>query len=340
MAKKQGNEVVVANNRTSGDLEFTDSDATAAECLGVVIGGNAADRLTRAVMAYNQAARLAVEAGYLLLSVKSDVEHGEFANGIKALGLTQQRASELMRMAKFTTLLPDSQRAEMLALPKSKVLALASADPSVIEQMLEDGDMSDLDDMSVRGLRQRIRELEANGTDLVVQREKAEADLKAMEKKVRRAARDEEDQVVPLVVADVRAELAALIKKAELAITSLHPIGVEAVNLSAHEEATEWVRPTLRLGVAGLLSLRELIDGSIKSFTQAMGEHAGRLNSQPDALSFLDASEVKNIAEDWARLTATHQHEAALREHERAQAKPRGKGRPANAPEAPAKAKA
>ena len=335
MTKKQTTEVVAANARTVRAFEFTEADSQAAQELGIMIGGAIGDRITRAVVAYNMAARLAVEAGYLLLSVKSELAHGEFAAGVESMGLSNRRAQELMQMAKFTTALPDSQRAEMLALPKSKVLALASADPEVIEQMLEDGDVSDLDDMSVRGLRQRIRELEANGTDLVVQREKAEADLKAMEKKLRRAARDEEDMVVPLVVADARAELAALIKKAELAVTSLHPIGVEVVGLVSHADAAEWVEPTLRLGLSGLLAVRELVDGSIKSFAEAMGDSAKRLRSQPDTLSFLDASEIKSVAEEWARLTAVHQHEAALREHERAQAKPRGKGRPAKAPDAP-----
>lgn len=335
MAKKQTGEVTVANARTSAHLEFSPADATAAEGLGIVVGGSAADRITRAVMAYNQAARMAVEAGYLLLSVKSETDHGQFDEGVRSLGLSPRRAQELMQTAKFITSLPDAQRAEMLALPKSKVLALAGADPEVIEQMLEDGDLSDLDDMSVRGLRQRIRELEAGTTDLAVQRDKAEAERKAMEKKMRRAARDEEEAVVPLVVADARAELAALIKKAELAITSLHPVGVEVVGLVAHEEAVEWVKPTLRLGLSGLLAVRELVDGSIKSFVQALGEDAKRLHSRPDSLAFLDDSEVKAVAEEWAGLTALHQHEAALREHERGQVRPKGKGRPTKAPEAP-----
>lgn len=335
MAKKQAGEVVAANVRTVRAFEFTEADSAAAQELGIMVGGAVGDRITRAVVSYNMAARLAVEAGYLLLSVKSETEHGQFSDAVKSMGLSPQRASELMQMAKFTTALPEAQRAEMLALPKSKVLALASADHEVIEQLLEDGDMSDLDDMSVRGLRQRIRELEAGTTDMAVQRDKAEADLKAMEKKLKRAARDEEDAVVPLVVADVRAELAALIKKAELAVTSLHPIGVEVVGLVSHDEAAEWVEPTLRLGLSGLLALRELVDGSIKSFTEAMGEKGKHLARQPDALAFLDASEIKTVAEDWARLTALHQHEAALREHERAQAKPRGKGRPSKAPDAP-----
>jgi hypothetical protein len=338
MAKK--NEVAVANPRTVRGFEFTDTDSTAAQSLGIVLGGGVGDRLSRAALSYNMAARLTVEAGYLLLSVKSELPHGEFEAAVESLGLSSQRASELMRSAKFITMLPEAQRAEMLSLPKSKVLALAGADSEVIEQMLEDGDLSDLVDMNTHALRRRIRELQASTTDIAVQRDKAQADLKAMEKKMHRASRDEEDMVVPLVVADVRAELAALIKKAELAVTSLHPIGVEVVGLVSHADAAEWVEPTLRLGLSGLLALRELVDGSIKSFAEAMGDNVKRLRSQPDTLSFLDASEIKHIAEDWARLTATHQHEAALREHERAQAKPRGKGRPAHAPEAPTRAKA
>lgn len=337
MNKNQVTEVVEANRRTSVDFVFTEQDASVAQSLGVVIAGSVVDRVARAITACNMAARLAIESGYLLLSVKDELPHGEFEAGIDAMGLQPQRARELMRSAKFITSLPEARRSEFLTLPKSKVLALASADPAVIEQMLEDGDVSDLDDMSVRGLRLRIRELEAGTTDLAVQRDRAEADLKASEKKLKRSLRDEEDAYVPTVVADMRAELAALIKKAELAVTSLHPVGVEIVNLRGHDEASEWVEPSLRLGLSGLLAVRELIDGSIKSFTEAMGESAQRLQSQPDVLAFLDATEVKTVAEDWARLTATHQHEAALREHERTQAKPRGKGRPAKAPEAPAK---
>lgn len=336
--KKQTLEVVVADVRTVRTLEFTDADAASANELGIMVGGAIGDRITRAVVSYNMAARLAVEAGYLLLSVKAETEDGQFVTSVEAMGLSRQRAAELMRMAKFTTALPEAQRAEMLAMPKSKVLALASADPEVIQQMLEDGDLSDLNDMSVRGLRLRIRQLEANATDLSVQKDKAEADLEAMEKRQRRATRDEDDATVPVVAADLRQEMAALIKKAELAVTSLHPVGVDIVGLVSHNEAAEWVKPTLRLGLSGLLALRELVEGSIKSFAEAMGESANRLTSKPDTLSFLDASEIKGLAEDWARLVALHQHEGALREHERAQAKPRGKGRPAAAPVLPAKA--
>lgn len=335
MAKKQDTAVVPANARTVRAFDFTEADSTAAQQLGIMVGGSAGDRISRAVTSYNMAARLAVESGYLLLSVKAELAHGEFERGVEDLGLSPRRAQELMAMAKFTTALPEDRRVELLSLPKTKVLALASADAEVLDQLLEEGDVSDLDDLSVRDLRLKIRGLQADATDMAVQRDKAEADLKAMEKKAKRAERDAEDDVVPLVVADLRAELAALIKKAELSVTSLYPLGSEILNLVSHAEAMEWIEPTLRLGLAGLLSLRELVDGNIKSFAEAMHEKGQRLASQPDALSFLDASEIKTVAGEYARLTALHQHEAALREHERAQSKPKGKGRPSSAPVAP-----
>ncbi|MFI5447734.1 hypothetical protein [Polaromonas sp. UC242_47] len=336
MAKKPSTAVTEANPRTVRAFDFSPADAEAAQQMGIVVGGPAADRITRAVVSYNMAARLAVESGYLLLSVKGELEHGDFTAALEETGLSSQRASELMRMAKFATSLPDAQRADMLSMPKSKVLMLASADPAVIEDLLSDEEAGDLDALSVRELRQRISDLKAQATDLSVQVETAEAERDgALKKLKKRNQRDEDDQGVPLVIADIRAEMASLVKKAELAVTSMYPVGVEAVTLSGHAEASEWVKPTLRLGLSGLMAVRELIDGSIKSYVEAMGEQAERLASKPDALAFLDESEIKGVAEDWTQLTALHSHEEALRKHERDQAKPKGKGRPAKAPEAP-----
>jgi hypothetical protein len=325
----------LVNVGTSVHLAFTEADQSAAQQLGIVIGGALQDRIGRAVVAYNMAARLAVEAGYLLLSVKADLAHGEFEAGLDSLGLSRQRAAELMRMAKFATALPEGQRAELLNLPKSKVLALASADAEVIADLLEDGSVSDLEGLSVRDLRQKIRELQAAQVDAAVDRDTMKAERDGLARQLKRRAVDAEDACVPMVVADQRAELAALVKKAELSINSLYPLGIEIINLSGHDEAGVWVEPTLRLGVAGLLSLREVVDGVIKKYVEAMGESAKRLASQPDSLAFLDESEVGLVATEWATLTATHQHEAALRQHERDQAKPKGKGRPNAAPKAP-----
>lgn len=327
----------LANVRTSGHLDFTPDDTAAAGSLGIVLTGSLEDRIGRAVYAYNNATRYAVEAGYLLLSVKAEVEHGQFEEGIEALGLTRQRASELMRMAKFATLLPADRRAEMLMLPKSKVLALAAADAEVIADLLDapQGDEVELQSLSVRELRKRIRELEAKAVDAATERDTLAAERDGLAKKLRRRERDAEDhEGTPLVVADMRAEGAALLKKAELALGGLHPLGVEVVGL-ASADAADWIKPSLRLVLSGIVALRLQADGLIAQYAKALGDDARKLASQPDALAFLDETEIKTVAEDWARLVAVNQHEAAMRAHERKQAKPRGKGRPEKAPQAP-----
>lgn len=336
MAKKASSEVAAAIPRTSGELQFTEADTSAAASLGIVLGGSLEERIGRAVYAFNNATRYAVEAGYLLLSVKGEVERGQFESGIEELGLSSQRASELMRMAKFATALPDERRAEMLMLPKSKVLALAGADAEVIADLMADPEGGDLGALSVRDLRKEIRRLEAEKADAAVDRDTAIAERDGLAKQLRKRRRDEEENNdVPVVVSDVRAEAAELIKKAELSLSSLYPLGVEIVNLAAHSEAYGWKAPSLRLVLSGIVALRVQADGLIKQYAEALGDEVHKLASQPEGLTFLGESEIKTVAEDWARLTATHQHEAALRAHEREQARPRGKGRPKAAPEAP-----
>lgn len=336
MAKKQSTEIAEANPRTSGALDFTEADTAAATSLGIVLSGALEERISRAVYAFNNATRYAVEAGYLLLSVKVEVERGQFEAGIQDLGLSSQRASELMRMAKFATALPEERRAEMLMLPKSKVLALAGADAAVIEDLLADEDGTDLAALTVRELRDRIKDAEAQLADVAVERDTAIAERDGLAKKLKKRNRDAEDhEGTPIVIADIRAEVAALIKKGELSADSLYPVLDELIGYAGHEQAGTWVHPSVRYALSGLVALRLQIDGLIGKAAAALGEDVKRLQSSPDGLAFLDEGEIKAVAEEWQRLVATHQHEAALREHERKQAKPRGKGRPEAAPKAP-----
>lgn len=334
MAKKTNE---LANNRIPviSGFVFTEQERALAAALGVDIDGSVDSRLSIAAGKTNEALRLVIEAGVIFLSVKSDVAHGQFLPHLVQIGVSSQRANECMAFARSMALLPADKREALMLLPKSKAMLLAGVDIEVLDDFLEAGDLTDLNGLSVRELRQRIRDLQAGHVDLSVKHDTLAAQRDGLAKQLKRRSAEAEDAHVPMVVADQRLELAALIKKAELSVNSMHPLGVKIVSLSGHDEAGVWVEPTLRLGVAGLLSLREVVDGSIKKYVEAMGESAKRLASQPDALAFLDESEVGCVATEWATLIATHQHEAALRQHERDQAKPKGKGRPKAAPEAP-----
>lgn len=337
MAKKQTSVLpaVVESDNVVG-FEISDNVVAFAAGLGVDLTGSLEERTDLAAQHMNRSQRHMLAAGLVLASVKAECEHGEFSALVEARGFEERSAQRAMQYAQFVLSRPEDERRRLLETPSSKVLALASADPEVIEDLLKGGDDSDLSTLSVRELRQRIRELEAQTADAAVERDTAIAERDGLAKKLKKRVRDAEDhEGTPVVVADIRAELAALIKKGELSVDSMHPVLVELVGFSGHEMIGEWVKPSIRLVLSGLVALRLQIDGVIKSCVNAVGDKVDFLLSQPEGLAFLDENEITAVAEEWPRLVATHQHEAALREHERKQAKPRSKGRPEAAPKAP-----
>lgn len=340
MAKKVTPTTEIAKVDNVGKFELTETAVALAARFGINLADAKETRVDRAAQNMNRSMQCMVAAGLDLASLQADCEHGEFLTLIEERGFEQRGAYRAISYTRFLLSRSDDERERLLEMPKSKVLALASADAVVIDDLLAEGEDGDLATLSVRDLRVRIRELEASNTDLSVKADKAEADRDGALKKLKRRQRDEEDgDGVPVVVADIRLEIAALLKKAELAITSLHPVTVEAYNLRGNDQSHDWADPTLRMALSGLLALRELVDGGLKGLADALGDKAKRLVSHPEALSFLDESEVKAVAAEYANLVALHGHEEALRKHEREAAKPKGKGRPTKAPEAP-KAKA
>jgi len=331
MAKKAQTEVVAANPRTSGIWELTDLDREAAAQLGIDLGASTEFSMARAAAAANEAALRAVEAGYLLLRVKSEADHGAFSEALDSIGMSSQRASEFMRMARFTSLLPEEKRTAIVAVGRSTVLALASADPQVIDMIVEEG-VETIDALTVKEMRQKIRDMEADLADTAVQRDTAEAQVEALQKKLAKPGADREDKI-PLVVADLRAEIVALAKKGGLTVDSFNSLGLDLMALIGTEEAHEWADATLRLGVAALCNLRLQLDGVIKKFLdQLPGE-----DPTPAERSYLAKGEVLEAAKTYQTLIAEHSYEKALREWEAEQARPREKGRPKAKPEAPKK---
>ena len=342
MAKKQSTAVAVApaaaaQAETAQVVRFEISDNVIgfASGLGVDLKAPLEERADLAAQHMNRSQRHMLAAGLLLASMKNDCQHGEFLTLIEERGFEERAAQRSMQYAQFVLSRSDEEREFLLGQPQSKVLALASADEAVIESLLADGD-GDLDSLSVRALRQRIKDAEAQLADMAVERDTAQAERDGLAKKLKKRNRDAEDhEGTPIVIADIRAEVAALVKKGELSADSLYPVLDELIGYAGHEQAGTWVHPSVRYALSGLVALRLQIDGLIGKAVAVLGDDAKRLQSSPEGLAFLDEGEIKAVAEEWQRLVATHQHEAAMREHDRKQAKPRGKGRPEAAPKAP-----
>lgn len=308
---------------------FGAAEIALAHQLGINLEASADVRTEQAVFAFNVATHNLIQAGLLLASVKVEMEQEAFEALLEERGLNKRRANELIHGATFCARLPDVQREQIMGMHKSKVLALASADPEVVESLLEDEDI-DLTGLSVRDLRDRIHALESSNTDLAVQLETSQNETKAAKKASERQLKDYVSSL-PVPIFDVRQEVGVLVEQATLCISSLQSACTE---LKAHNELDhlrEFVGPTARLALAGLLQLKLQINGLAANYVAAFELE----DINPTAPSYLLPEEIELLARKYTELTARHGWEAALRDWQRKQDRPRGKGRPEAKPEAP-----
>lgn len=296
-----------------------------ASSLGVTLDATLAERADTAAEHMSRSQRHMLAAGLLLASIKAEAEHGEFIELIEARGFQPRSAQRAMAYAQYIVAQPAAERDRLIGMPQGKVLALASADPEVIEALVESGE--NINALSVRALQERIRDLEAAVADRDVRLETAQAEATAAKK----AAKKERASEVPVAIFDIRAEAVAHVERSRLAVEEISALGRDLYNLRGVEGVYQWVDPTARLTLTGLQALRIQIDGVIKSMVDAF-EVDG---VQPAPLSYLTPDEVDEAAKRFADLVALHQHEKALRAWEREQERPRGKGRPSAKPESP-----
>lgn len=295
--------------------------------MGADLEGSIEDRADIAAEHMSRSQRHMLVAGLLLSSIKGECDHGQFLAVIAERGFEVRAAQRAMMYAEYVASKSPEERQRLVGMPKYKVLALASADPEVIEALKEGGD--DIDTLSVRALQERIRELSAAIADRDVRLETAEAEAKAAATAASKAKSRVSD--VPAAIHDIRAESVAQVEKARLALSEFNALGDDLVGLIGVESLHTWVDPTARLAMAGLLSLQVQLSGVIKKYLDGFTI----TDVAPQPLSYLTAHEVEATARKFSDLVALHDHEKALRDWERQAERPRGKGRPAAKPEAP-----
>lgn len=335
MAKKTST-VVETTPGASSEIQMRDVRVFGSESLGglaltvgVQIDGTVAERIDQAAMHSSRSLRHELACGLLLISVKQECEHGEFLALLASRGFELRGAQQSMQLTRFVLGRSEAEREQLIGVHKSKVLQLAGADPEVIDSVMEHG-IEKIDVLSVRALRQKIADLTAVLSDTSVQRDTAEAEAAGMRKQLARQPGDRDDKL-PMAVADLRAEIMALQKKAELAVGGFDGLGVDLIDLNTTEAGHGWADATLRLAVSALGSVRLQIDGILEKYLR---ELPGGDSSAVDR-SRLTQQEVLETARRFGELTQVHTYEHALREWERAQQRPRSKGRPAAKPVAP-----
>jgi hypothetical protein len=331
MAKKSKTDVVAVEGADEKNdiASFFESHAVEAQemadLLGVDLNVSAVERVDMAATHMSRSQRHMLAAGILLASIKADTAHGQFIPLIESRGFQPRAAQRAMTYAHYILQQSPSDRDRLIGMAPGKVLVLAGADPEVIEALAESGE--NFDALSVRALQERIRDLEASVADRDVQLETAQAEATAAKK----AAKKDRSGEVPIAIFDIRAEAVAQVERSRLAVDEVMALGRDLVNLVDVEGLEAWVDPTVRLAITGLLGLQVQIDGVVRQLVRGFDLDGVK----PGPMSYLTPSEVEEAAKRFADLVALHQHEKALREWERQQERPRGKGRPAAKPEAP-----
>lgn len=292
-----------------------------------------ADRVVRAAQNLARSAHYMVAAGVDLLSLQAECQHGEFIALLDERGFGKDAAYRAMSYAQFILSRPAKERDQLLSVHKSKVLTLAQADPEVIEELVgEESGIEEVKDLSVRALRQRIRELEAKKVDLATRNESLneEKDHLASQLRDLRESRVNTTDPVPAVVRDIRLECAELQKKALLSVESIGQLVTEHLD-SRSIEIADWDTPIARHLYAALLSLHATAGGLLSQLRESHGAAIDG-DGERTALDNFGPDEVKRCAQVYRDLIREHDHEKELREWEREQALPRGKGRPKKKP--------
>ena len=322
-------------SKHGGAFALTDLETDLAEQMGVDLSGDLKTLVRSATNKTNQALNLVIESGLQLLAAKrlsersenrKDNAKPEFMEALEASGMPSQRAYEAMSMAKYAAGLPADQREEMLALPKTKVMLLAQADPEVVADLFADED-TDIKALSVRELKQQIRQLKADKAQGTVELRRAEAQVEKLEgqiQSIQQAQIFSGNDIIPPHVSDLRLEIAALNKKAELSIDSMGRSLNDIFVLDG-----EWSKSSARYLFIAVQSLHTQTAGNL---TQLHKLYGSDLNGEENTLERLTPDEVFKCAMTFKQLTAEHEHEQSLREYEREQDKPKGRGRPKAAP--------
>lgn len=188
------------------------------QLLGLDLEGTPGQLLDRAAHEMNQGALRVARAGCYFMALKQSVGNGEFVKAIEAKGFDPRRAQEAMQIATWLNSQPEERKRELAQLDSSKALALARAEPEVIEQLVQDNDPGDLDALSVRELRQKIKSLDLELRTENKKRETAEA---RHEKLQRQIANKADTALLPEFCVVMRQESVAQTEQMDLCLEAL-----------------------------------------------------------------------------------------------------------------------
>ena len=226
-----------------------------------------------------------------------------------------------MTTAKFVTSLPAQRRAEILTFPKTKVLLLANADAEVLADLIDSPD-TDLDNLSVRALRARIKELEEESGK---RSKRLEAELDHRDAVIQKLKKKEVQREFDPLTHMVRDECLAYQGGIEVNVQSLSALFDEVAKDSL--DAPEW-----KLRLEQIWFATHAVAARCTALLQRMREEMPvDMPEQATTPNMLTDDEVMRWTLEWETMTGQAKVAAASRADLRAQEGPRGVGRPKGA---------
>ena len=232
-----------------------------------------------------QSAEAMLEAGKRLIILKENEPHGDFINIVESELSMSKRTAQVMMQASIKYLSPqlESKAQTFALLGKAKLFELMTEDDENLAELADGGTVAgltldDVDRMSVRELRQALRE--ARETNAAQQRvladknEKIDSLSTRLEKKSRIQPPEPDEEVKKL-----RAEVTALAVEAESAIAVLLSSAFETLCAYCAENMID----TPRDFMAGLVSQLESTARSLRSTFDLPDEPTG--NAAPSWLT-------------------------------------------------------
>lgn len=270
----------------------------------------------------NQLAQASAKQGFCFLALKEKLPHGEFEAWLEQCGFKTRTVRKKMQVAQLLLSLPESERPKLAGLGQKRLIALARLDSSVLGELLTDTDaVIDLESLSYKEMRDRIRKLELQNADLQVEQETKNLTIRTLND--RASQRRNFNAEYPDYVNVTRDEGNALSTEVALRIDELDRI---VTDLSELPGVTD--QKMLSLAVTNLQVHLKATAARACQLTKKLSDTFGDLVTELGGEHLLTQAEIEQAIMDRNTMTQEMEQQKRIREDRRENAKPRKPGRP------------
>lgn len=311
-----------SKNRNVAEFEGDGTAVVAAvdALLRVPVLPTGEDYIEEGLRSYSRSGLEMARAGRCWQLAKDQIGHGGFMAAIEKAGVSGDHVQRAMQLAGFLGRLPEGEARKLASQPYTKVLALAKADPEVVDDLVQSGEIDAVGSLSVRELRERLRKADRDQANLQTRLDTAENRARML---ARQGAALQTEEDLPHFALIVRQEAMALTEQMGFCLDNLEAIaGEHLLQEVKHPEAAKWqpvAASTYWHALAAVHARAQVLLRRIEgTFEGAVG--AIDLDVQ------LSPVEIKRHIEGRDLLLAQHQAKAKARDDARENNKPGKRG--------------